>query len=262
MPSSRLGQLITFAIEADADADFKKYIWVRVKKGDTVKKIASRRGHPEDARKIARLNKIRSVTKVLRHRPKRKGDKTRIRVPGTLRRGDTFSVLADDAPPRIVGGYQKLETIDRPGRTGLTHFVGYDPITMEVPIRFEQYLGRDSQGIEDRITLLERMAGRGNFKGASAGPAPVLRLSVTSDAGTVVPLIPSNYQWSRQNPSAPLWRVADISWDEDPVRDDSGRRLRQRAVVTVQQYTRLSLETRSVSQRSKNKPKDDDDKGK
>jgi hypothetical protein len=253
VPSSSLGQLITFATEADADRRYKEYIWVDVKVGDTVRKIASRRGHPEDARKIARLNKIRSVTKVLKHRPKRKGDKNRIRVPGTLRRAEVFHVLADDQPPRVVGGYQKLEVLDRPQRVGLTHFVGYDPVTMEVPIRFEQFIGRDGAGVEERIDLLERMAGRGNFKGAAAGPAAILRLSTTDNSGRIVPLLPPNYQWSRQNPAAPLWRIADIDWDEDAIRNDDGERLRQRAVVTVQQHTKLSLEVRSVSQRSKNK---------
>lgn len=255
MPRSTLGQLITFATEADADRRYQEYIWIRVKVGDTVRKIAARLGHPEDARKIARLNKVRSVTQVLRHKPKRKKDKTRIRVPGTLRRSEAFHVLAGAEAPRVVSGYQKLEVIDRPGRTGLTHFTGYDPITMEVPIQFEQVIGRDGAWVEERIALLERMAGRGNFKGASAGPAAILRLSTTNNAGKIIPLLPPNFQWSRQNPSAPLWRIADIDWDSNPLRDDGGNRIRQAAVVTVMQHTKLSLEVRSVSQRSKNRRK-------
>lgn len=255
MPRATLGQLITFAIEQDPDRRAPEYIWVRTKVGDTVQKIAQRRGHPEEARTIARLNKIRSVTKVLLHKPKRAKDKTRIRVPGTLRRADVFHVLAGTQPPRIVGGYQKLEILDRPGRTGLTHFTGYDPITMEVPIQFEQVRGRDGKGVEERIAMLERMAGRGNFKGASAGSAAVIRLSTTDNSEHIVPLLPSNYQWSKQNPSAPLWRISDIEWDESPLRDDDGNRLRQAAVVTVMQHTPLSLEVKSVTQRRKNRKK-------
>lgn len=262
MPKSTLGQLITFAVEADADQRYREFIWVDVRPGDTVKKIAARRGHPEDARRIARLNKIRSVTKVLRHKPKRKGDKMRIRVPGTLRRADTFSVLAGEQPPRVVRGYQKIEVIDRPQRTGLTHFTGYDPVAMEVPIQFEQMLGRDSAGVEERIEILERMAGRGNFRGASVGPAPIIRISVTNNTGGIVPLIPPNFQWSKQNPHAPQWRISDISWDEDPIRDGSGKRLRQAAVVTVEEYTKLSLEVKSVVKRNKNKKKKQDGKKK
>jgi hypothetical protein len=256
MPVSSLGQLITFATEQDADMKHPEYIWVQVKVGDTVRKIAARRGHPEDARAIAKLNKIRSVTRVLLHRPKRQGDRTRIRVPGTLRRSDVFHVLAGDSPPRLVAGYQKLTVIDRPGRTGLTHFEGYDPLTMEVPIRFEQFIGRDGEGVEERIARLERMAGRGNFKGASAGSAAIIRIATTDNAGHVIPLVPPNFQWSQQNPSAPQWRIADIDWDENPIRDDDGNRIRQGAVVTVMQHTRLTLEVRSVSRRRKDRRRD------
>lgn len=257
MPRSSLGQLITFATEQDADRNIPEYVWVRTQVGDTVRKIAARRGHPEDARKIARLNKIRSVTQVLHHKPRRKTDRMRIRVPGNLRPGLAFSVLAGDTPPKVVAGYQKLEVMDRPGRTGLTHFTGYDPLGMEVPIRFEQVLGRDGEGLEDRIALLERMAGRGNFRGASAGAAAIIRLSTTRNDGSIVPLLPPNYQWSPSNPSAPQWRIANIDWDDSVpdgvLRDDDGNRIRQKATVTVMQHTHLSLETRSVSRRRKDK---------
>lgn len=251
MPESTLGQLITFGTEQDPDRRHPEFIRIRVLVGDTIRKIAARRGHPEDARTIARLNKIRSITKVLHHKPRRAGDKLHIRVPGTLRRSEAFHVLAGAQPPRIIGGYQKLEILDRPGRTGLTHFTGYDPITMEVPIQFEQFKGGDGEGVEQRIALLERMAGRGNFKGASAGAAAIIRLSTTDNAGAIVPLLPPNYQWSPQNPAAPQWRIANIEWDEDPLRDDDGNRVRQAAVVTVQQHTHLSLEVRSVARRHK-----------
>lgn len=255
MPRSTLGQLITFATEQDADRKTPEYIWVRTLVGDTVRKIAARRGHPEDARAIAKLNKIRSVTRVLRHKPRRKTDRMRIRVPGNLRRAEGFSVLAGAQAPRIVGGYAKLDILDRPGRTGLTHFTGYDPITMEVPIQFEQVIGRDGRGVEERIAILERMAGRGNFKGAAAGAAAIIRLSTTRNDGSIVPLLPPNYQWSHQNPTAPQWRIANIDWDEDPLRGDSGNRIRQAAVVTVMQHTHLSLEVRSVARRHKDKGK-------
>lgn len=253
MPRSTLGQLITFATEQDADRTVPEYIRIEVRVGDTVRKIAARRGHPEDAITIAKINHIRSTTKVLRHRPKRAGDILHIKVPGNLRRALSFSVLAGAQPPRIVAGYQKLEVVDRPGRTGLTHFTGYDPLTMEVPIQFEQVLGGDGEGVEDRIGLLERMAGRGNFKGASAGAAAILRLSTTDNAGRIIPLLPPNYQWSRQNPSAPQWRISNIDWDADPLRDEDGNRIRQAATVTVMQHTRLSLEVRSATQRSRNR---------
>jgi hypothetical protein len=254
MPKNAFGQLITFAIETDADQKFSAYQWVNVKKGDTIQKIASRRGHPDKAEMIAELNNIRSVRAKFTGRGKK-----RILIPGTMRQADRFSVLAGDTPPSITGGYPKIEIIDRPSRTGLSQFVGYDPITMEVPIRFEAPFDRSGErsgaDIEDDIERLERMAGRGNFKGAAVGPPAIIRISTTNNDGRLVPLIPRNYQWSRQNPNAPTWRIAGIEWDDQALRNDSGNRIRQLATVTAQQHTSANLGSRSVTERSKQKAK-------
>jgi hypothetical protein len=104
---------------------------------------------------------------------------------------------------------------------------------MEVPIQFENVRGsREGLDIERDIALLERMAGRGNFEGAAIGPPPVVRVSTTNSKGEIVPLIPRGYQWSLQNPSAPLWRIAGIDWDtsvpDGVLRNDAGNRIRQK----------------------------------
>lgn len=254
MPRSALGQLITFAIERDEDRRVRKYVWVDVRVGDTVQEIASRRGHPEDARKIARLNRIRSTRAVLRHRPKRARDRLRIRVPGTLRTNDRFHVLAADEAPRIVDGYAKFEVVDRPERTGLTVFTGYNPVVMEVPIRFEAFLSpEEADQVERDIALLERMAGRGEFAGAARGEPAVIRISTTNARGQVVPLVPRNYQWTTGNPHAPVWRVTNIDWDTNPLRARGGSRVRQGAVVTVQQHTNVTVVSRSAAERNRQK---------
>lgn len=256
MPSNQLGQMITFSVELDEDQRRTGYIWVNVNLNDTVRKIAARRGHPEEAQTIAKLNKIRSTKAVLRHRPfRKKRDHRRIRVPGQLRQADVFHVLAGAGAPTVTAGYAKIDVIDRPERTGLTRFVGYDPITMTIPIRFDRATGREPNEIERDIDLLERMAGRGNLPGAAVGPPAVIRLSTTNNLGQMVALIPDNYQWSTQNPSAPLWRVTNIEWDEEPLRNQYGNRTRQLATVTVQQHTKLSFAVRSAAKRSKDKKK-------
>jgi hypothetical protein len=145
------------------------------------------------------------------------GKAHRLKVPGEMVASASFEVLAGDTPPRIVGGYAKFDKLDRP--------------------------------------QLERMAGRGNFEGAAVGPPPVVRIGTFDSDGKVVPLIPANYQASRQNATAPLWRVADIAWDESPLRNGGGNRIRQLATVTVQQHTPVSLPTRSAAKRSKSKKK-------
>lgn len=258
MPREELGQLITFAIEEDEDRRTGKYVWVDVKVGDTVQRIASRRGHPEEARNIARLNDVRSVRTVLLHRPRRARDRHRIRVPGTLRVADRFHVLAGEKGPRIVDGYAKFETVPRPERTGLTVFTGYNPVTMEVPIRFEAVISREAKDLEHDIALLERMAGRGEFAGAARGEPAVIRISTTDNSGQIVPLVPRNYQWTQGNPHAPMWRIIGIEWaDEpnDPLRGAGGNRYRQSAVVTVQQHTNTTIVSRSASERAKQKKK-------
>lgn len=249
----RRGQRIGFAIEADADQKIAKWMWVDVRVGDTVAKIAARRHHPEDIGVIRDKNGLRSAYATLRHSPKRKHDRTRLQVPGELRASLSFDVLAGDNPPTVSDGYAKFTTVDRPERVGLTKFEGYNPAGLRVPVRFEA-IDRNGVDVERDIDLLERMAGRGNFEGAANGPPPVIRVSVTGPDGEVVPLIPSNYQWSFQNKTGPLWRVTAIEWDEsagDGVwRNNAGNRIRQKAVVVLQQHTRVKLATRSATVRA------------
>jgi len=98
MPTSLIGQLITFSVDQAADEHFTQYRYIRARKNDTVLKIAARLHHPEQAAKIASLNKIRSTRSVLKQN-------RRIRVPGSLISGDGFDVLADDPRPVIKDGY-------------------------------------------------------------------------------------------------------------------------------------------------------------
>jgi hypothetical protein len=260
-------QQITFAIERDEDQRFNKWIWVKIPKNLTVAAFVNRRGHPEDAWQVAKKNHIRGIHKAVWKpltkkqkknkklaRKLRKKQKRRLYVPGELRASLSFHVLAGDSPPKITGGYAKFDTVDRPERVGLLSFNGYDPIEMEVPIRFESDRRRNAAKLESDIVLLERMAGRGNFKGVAVGPPPIIRLTTTRGDNTV-PLIPLSYQESPQNKRAPLWRIVDIAWGDDTLRTSGGNRYRQLATVTVQQHTNVRLVTRSVTKRSKSKKK-------
>lgn len=240
------GQLITFSAEVDADQKFEQWIWVGVKKGDTVMSVAAERGHPEAAREIADRNDIRSVSSKFSGR-----GKTRLLVPGRLRAATTVSMMPGDQPPRITDGYAKYSTLDRPGRTGLTIFDGFNPMMMEIPIRFENFQFREGLQIERDIAKLERLAGRGNFEGTAVGSPPIIRVAVTGGSGNVVPLISHNYQWSRQNPNAPKWRVQAIDWDAEPLRNASGNRTRQLATVTLQQSISVTVHPRAVAARHK-----------
>ena len=245
MPRSSQGQLLTFAVEISADETFSAYIWLRAKKGDTPRKIAGKRGHPDQGVVIAKLNKIRSEwTKI---KPGR-----RIRIPGNLKQGDSFDVLPQDMQrPQVTAGYATYQNVARIGQLGINQFMGYDPLALSLPVQFEATGAKTGDNVEADITTLERMAGRGNYKGAASGPPAVIRISVTDAYGKIVPLVASNYQWSPQNPSAPLWRVSGIDWDTGPLSNNAGKRIRQLATVTLTQYTPIVLAERSATVRSK-----------
>jgi hypothetical protein len=263
-----LGQKITFQIRYDEDHKYKDYIKVPTQIGDTVRQIVARRGAPDLAKEVARLNKIANADTVLRHAPKKdhKGkpirhpnDRKSIRLPGTLRASQALHAYADfgGRAPRIEGGYAKLETVDRPGRAGLSHFVGYDPARMTIPLTFDAwespsaFSGAPAELDED-MDQLERMAGRGDFSGTAKGSPPLLRISTLNNDGRPCWLIPQNWQWSTSNDAAPLWRIADIDWDEAPYRNGAGHRLRQDCTVTVEAYTPVA-KARSSSKRNKDK---------
>jgi hypothetical protein len=256
MPTGANGQQITFASQLDPDQKYTQYVHVRAQRNDTISKIASRRGQPELVPEILTLNRnvrlknghfLRSARQVLR-------TGVLIRLPGTLSQKDVFSVTCGEERPVIKDGYAMFDTVARPGRVGLSRFLGYNPIQIDIPIQFEGFAqagGGDL--IEANIAKLERMAGRGNYGGAADGPPAVVRVSVTDAYGRVVPLVPLNYQWSAKNPTAPLYRIAGITWDPGALSDDQGRRVRASATVTVKQYTPLTQIKRSATQRARAK---------
>jgi hypothetical protein len=178
--------------------------------------------------------------------------RARIQVPGNAQAALTFSVLAGDKAPTVKDGYANYTTVNRPERVGLTQFTGYNPVQLVVPIRFEGVIGGAGADIEGDISLLERMAGRGIGADAVGAP-PVVRVSVLSSLGVRVPLIPSNYQWSPSNTAAPVWRIETLDWDDDPLRNRAGNRIRQLATVTLQQHVNPTLITRSAAQRAASK---------
>lgn len=266
MPQDWLGQMVTFAAEVDPDAHYSRYVWVRARgKNDTIHAIAARRGHPELAAEILKLNKGADVLPHPKRKPHQKAppiprlrtikQKLRpnapIRLPGTMKTGEFLSVHAGDQAPTVKAGYAKYDTVDVPGRLGISRFLGYDPIALDIPIQFEGYtVPGAGVAIERDIQILERLAGRGDYPGAALGPPAVVRISVTDSHGNVLPLIPPDYQWSAQHQHAPLFRISGISWDQGALRTISGYRLRQSAVITATQYTPLVFVQRSVAQRT------------
>jgi hypothetical protein len=242
-PNGVKGQLITIDFEP-----FTQEVWVHVQVTDarnTVAKLCKAFQISPRRREVADYNNIHSVNTPLRRptiqlpRP-RSGPKTKV------------DVMAD-GPPSIKGGYAKYEFVDRPFRVGLTQHKGYDPITMEVPIWFENFRAGEGLAIEEDIRTLERMAGRGlgsvaweNAVRQERAPGPgrgipgIVKLSTTRGE-KVVPLIPANYQDHPINANPPKWVEADpIEWSDsvpDGVfRNPEGNRVRQKGVLTFFQW--------------------------
>jgi hypothetical protein len=273
MPTTNLGQLITFASVLDPDAHYAAFVWIRAKHGDTLARIARRRGHPEWAPQILKLNLGRDVLPHPKRRPhhpappipklrnikQRLRTNARIKLPGTMGPGYECQVLAGDNPPTVTSGYAKFDTVDVSGRIGINRFLGYDPLELTVPIQFQGFVGDpknrapgnlpDGGGsIDQRITILERMAGRGDFPGAGQGPPAVIKVTVTDNTtkASLVPLIPLNLQ-------AMNWRITAIAWDANALRNDLGRRVVQTATITLTQYTPTQYVQRSLAQRTRSK---------
>jgi hypothetical protein len=158
--------------------------------------------------------------------------------------GKEFYALRGDSAPTVTGGYGKWNTIDRPRRTGLTVFAGYDPITMDIPVRFEAYLGEKSGfDVENDIQALEYLAGRG-VKAANSQKdktPPYVAISSFNAAGSTVYVLGNNYTFDDDdNPNPPNWVITGVQWDGDVLFNRNGRRLRQTATITLTQYVKPS----------------------
>jgi hypothetical protein len=277
MPRDSQGnQYINFASVADPDASYSKYIWVKARnvtrgRHDTIKAMAARRSQPEMAGAILQLNLGRDVLPHPPHKPHHKVPPqpklksitnplrpgVSIKLPGTMAQGFFFQVMAGDKPPVVKKAYAEFDEVKVPGRVSLNRFLGYPPIQIDLDIQFDAFGDEGNspgfipqQGsIEDRITALERMGGRGLYPGSGFGPPAVIVVNTTDNAGNIVPLIPIAYQWTPQHQNAPQFRVTNIAWAEDALRNSAGYRVRQSAVVTITQYTPLVFVTRSCSTR-------------
>lgn len=217
-----------------------------IHRGETVRSVAIRLGVPDLERDIARANGIVSVLSPFSGR-----GRTKLWVPQDT---SSVEVRAGEQPPRVTDGFAKLGVLDRPQRTGLSVFTGYNPIVIEIPIQFENFADGAGGDIEDAIAMLEAFAGRGKIPGAGSLPPRVLRIT-TWRAGEKIRLLPEAYAYEEQGKS-PLYQIAKLDWDPSPLRNSDGRRTRQAGVVTVQQYVSTDPVSRvSVKPTAIGKPK-------
>lgn len=156
-----------------------------------------------------------------------------------VRRG--FDVMVGDDPPSITGGYAKWTNIARPLQRALVVFQGYDPMQMDVNVRFgvwdakrgwlrddtDPISGQDVRRVEADIDTLEWMAG-GNF---DDGPSPVVYVYSHGSQGRDTDLISGKYHGM-------AWIVTNIQWGKS-YRNKNGFRTWQEATISLTNYLNL-----------------------
>lgn len=147
----------------------------------------------------------------------------------------SFDVMVGDSPPTITGGYATWSTVKRPLTRALTIFQGYDPVQMQLAVRFGQWSPgwdrSDSAGrqVEQDIGKLEWMAGS-NFR---EGPSPIVYVWSFSNQGGETDLIPPQYR------HVPWIITGGVQWGK-ALRNPGGYRVWQDATFTLENYLNLS----------------------
>lgn len=160
------------------------------------------------------------------------GDRAKITFTVLNSSTRTFAVLSDlnTGRPTLTGGGSRWNVIPRPGRTGLTVFDGYDPLQIQVPILFDNFI--DGSTIQDDVDLLWLMWGRG--PGAANTTADHKASPVLSVTGNLMPPIT---QASATNPGPPNWVITQIDEDGASAVFNSAQHLVRLAVtVSLQEF--------------------------
>lgn len=149
--------------------------------------------------------------------------------------------LLGDGSGNPTSGYGGWEKIKRDRRISLTEWDGKDPLEIDIPILFENWVQGGS--LEGDIKTLEKIAGLGHKDG---GEPPLM----TFNSGGVI---------SHDYHDAPKhdWVVSNLVWG-DCIKNDYGNRVRQVATVTVTQFIDddvLSKLSAAAKRRQKNKGK-------
>jgi hypothetical protein len=158
-----------------------------------------------------------------------------------------FQVLCGPQPPTITSTPSNIAVIDRPRSTGYTVPTGYDPITTDFQIRFENWIDYAlpvNKDVEGDISKLMWMANRGKLGPGRPGQGnpPILKVRAFDTTANDIPLIPPDIQGLE-------WVISNIQWDPTPLRLTSdmikarklsvpvGTRARQDATVTLMQWS-------------------------
>jgi hypothetical protein len=126
-----------------------------------------------------------------------------------------------DPFPQVTQGVGGWNIIDRPGRTGITHWTGHEPYGVDLELFFDD---PDGSSVEAPLACLEAMAGRGTKR--KGDEPPVLKV----DSAGVMP-------HDLHGDPGTRWVIAGIDYSTDEVLVNSaGNRYRQTVTVSLLQF--------------------------
>ena len=76
-----------------------------------------------------------------------------------MRAGEVLVSARRRSAADVTAGYAKYDIVDVAGRLGISRFLGYDPIAIDVPILFEGYIGN------------ARASDRARYRSSNGSPA-------------------------------------------------------------------------------------------
>lgn len=130
----------------------------------------------------------------------------------------SVTMLLGDGSPTVTGGYAGWTTVARERKRALTEWHGNEPLQIEIPILFDNYVNGTT--LEPEIKTLERLAGYD----ASMDEPPLIQFN---SAG-VIP-------YDAHDAEKKNWVISDLVMG-DADRNAVGNRVRQACTVTVLEY--------------------------
>lgn len=133
----------------------------------------------------------------------------------------SFTCLLGDGAPEVTDGYGGWEAVPRARNVALVQWNGRNPLTMKIPIMFDDFAGGNGTKIEADIRQLEKMAG---LEVGMKQPPLVLFNSMG--------VVPHDIYDAGRNDFV----ISSIEWG-DSDRNEHGNRVRQAASVIVMEYS-------------------------
>jgi hypothetical protein len=157
-----------------------------------------------------------------------------------------LSILCELGPgvPRVTQGYAEWQETDRPNNISFTRWTGYKPISVELALELDDLT--NDRSVEDAVTILEALAGRGRVRPGHGSFDYLQPPQISVNTAGVMPYDEHNFPGMR-------WVVNGLDWDdEDAITNDHGNRVRAPVTVTLLQYIDNDrLESRALTARKR-----------